>query len=163
MIHLEPYKFSHFDDLNSYQLMPEQAKYTRQPWQWSDGTTLLLEAGMTGVTILLDSKAVGFFVLDRSHNKFAYTDNKQAILLRSFSINPLYQGQGVARQSIQPDLIDRIIYNISPHYNEIVLAVNPQNIRAYHLYRNAGFQYGGRIIIRRHAINSVLQRSIRFV
>ncbi|MBE2896068.1 GNAT family N-acetyltransferase [Pasteurellaceae bacterium HPA106] len=161
MIRVEKYNFSHFDDLVNYQLPPDQAQYTLQPWQWFEGKTLLLESGMTAVSILSDNKAVGFFILDRSHHKLAYTENNQAVLLRSFSINPDYQGRGIALQSLRPQHLDPLIYNLSPQYNEIVLAVNPLNRAAYRLYCKAGFQAVGRIIIKRKRSNSVLSRRIR--
>lgn len=160
MISIEKYTFWHFEDLVNYQLDSEQAKYVRQPWQWFEGHTLLLSNGMTGVSILQDNTAVGFFVLDRGAEKLAYTNNQQAILLRSFSINPHYQGMGVATAALAPNLIDSFIYNLSPKYNEIVLAVNPLNQRAYQLYLRCGFQAAGRVIINVRGARSVLTRRI---
>lgn len=160
MISIQKYTFWHFDDLVNYQLDSEQAKYVRQPWQWFEGQTLLLSNGMTGVSILDDDTAVGFFVLDRGAEKLAYTNNQQAILLRSFSINPKYQGMGFASAALAPNLIDSFIYNLSPKYNEIVLAVNPLNQRAYRLYLRCGFQAAGRVIINVRGARSVLSRKI---
>lgn len=160
MISIEKYNFWHFDDLMSYQLNSEQAKYARQPWQWFEGQTLLLSNRMTGVTILHNKKAIGFFVLDRGAEKQEYTHNQQAILLRSFSINPQYQGMGFATAALNPNLIDSFIYNLSPKYNEIVLAVSPLNQKAYRLYLRCGFQAAGRVIINARGAHSILCRHI---
>ncbi|MGR3806905.1 GNAT family N-acetyltransferase [Pasteurella testudinis] len=160
MISIEKYNFLHFEALTSYQLDAEQARFVRQPWQWFEGQTLLLSNNMTGVTILENGVAIGFFVLDRGMEKFEYTNNQQAILLRSFSINPNYQGNGFATAALAPNLIDSFIYNLSPKYNEIVLAVNPLNQRAYQLYLRCGFQAAGRVIINVRGARSVLVRQI---
>ncbi|KGQ69537.1 hypothetical protein A1D23_03395 [Chelonobacter oris] len=160
MISIEKYNVTHFDSLLDYQLDSEQARYVRQPWQWFEGHTLLLDIGMTAVTILQDRLAVGFFILDRGAEKLAYTNNHQAILLRSFSINPQYQGMGIATAALQAPIIDSFVYNLSPKYNEIVLAVNPLNQRAYQLYLRSGFQAAGRVIINTRGAHSILQRRI---
>lgn len=160
MVTLKEYHAFHYEDLISYELAPEQARYTRQPWQWFDCHTLMTEPGMRAISILYRDRAVGFFILDRGYDKFNYTDNSQAILLRSFSINPRYQGKGIASQAMKKSVIEPIIYNISPKYNEIVLAVNPYNLSAYHLYKKCGFQSAGRVIIKRGQTNTVLFRTI---
>ena len=161
MISIAKYNFSHFEDLVHYQLPPEQALYAPDPMQWFNGNTPLLESSMTAISILKNLRAVGFFILDRGEDKLEYTNNPQSILLRSFSINPLYQGQGIAKATMLPGLLEKFIYQLAPSCNEIVLAVNPANQLAYQLYLKCGFLEAGKMVMsRRGTLCAALYRAI---
>ncbi|TNH03396.1 GNAT family N-acetyltransferase [Testudinibacter sp. TR-2022] len=162
MISIEKYRFSHFEALVHYQLPPEQALYAPDPSQWFNGHTLLLESSMTAVSILKNRQVVGFFILDRGVDKLEFTHNPQSILLRSFSVNPHYQGQGIAKTVMQPGLLEPFIsQQLSPSCNEIVLAVNPANQHAYQLYLKCGFcEVGKMVMSRRGTLCSALRRPI---
>ncbi|RRJ86893.1 GNAT family N-acetyltransferase [Paenimyroides tangerinum] len=59
------------------------------------------------------------------------------MLLRSFSLSPIYQGKGLGKKSVL--LITDLLKQKYPEINEIVLSVNVRNINAYHTYLNVGF------------------------
>ena len=99
------------------------------------------------ITIFCDGKAVGFFVLDFGEDKFDLTDNQNSTLLRSLSINPQLQGQGIGKYAMI--LIDDFVEKNFKDCNEIVLAVNQNNISAYELYLKVGYQYDGKTRIGR--------------
>lgn len=92
MVTLTAYQSIHQKELN-YQLDDKQSRFSALPSEWFD------DAGVYRVVIVHDGKAVGFFVLDGGQDKLNYTDNDKALLLRSMSVNPAYQGQGLAKTS----------------------------------------------------------------
>lgn len=89
------------------------------------------------ITILLDNQPIGLFVLDYGNDKFEMTANENALLLRSLSINPLYQGKGYGKVAML--LIDNFVKENFLTINELVLAVNFKNKAAYDLYVKVGY------------------------
>ncbi|KQT25825.1 GNAT family acetyltransferase [Chryseobacterium sp. Leaf405] len=94
------------------------------------------------VTIFKNKKPVGFFTLDFGEDKLDITDNQNSTLLRSLSINPELQGQGIGKVAMLK--IDDFIKENFKDCKEIVLAVNQNNISAYELYLKVGYQYDGK-------------------
>lgn len=135
MLQLIPYNESHYDYLN-YKLIPEQAKFTSSINQCKK-EEVFSDSQKSVVTVMYDDVAIGFFILDTGEAKIKLTDNEFAILLRSFSLNPTYQGKGLGNKTIL--LITDFLIKKYPEINEIVLSVNIRNINAYHTYLNAGF------------------------
>lgn len=88
----------------------------------------------------------GFFELDESMDRKAYSDNPKALLLRGYSVNPEFQGRGIATGSIA--VLPEFIRNEFPGFNEVVLGVNSRNIPAQHIYQRAGFEDTGRRLMR---------------
>ena len=78
-----------------------------------------------------------FFILQEKEGIETYSDNKHAILLRSFSTNSKYQGNGFAKKALQ--LLPSYIRSHFESINEIVLAVNSVNTVAITLYKKCGF------------------------
>lgn len=135
MLQLVSYNEEHFEALN-YKLFSEQAKFTSSIDQCKkDG--VFSDAQKAVITIMYNDEPIGFFILDTGVAKTKLTDNKFAILLRSFSLNPIYQGKGLGKKSVL--LITDLLKQKYPEINEIVLSVNARNINAYHTYLNAGF------------------------
>lgn len=94
------------------------------------------------VTIFKDEKPAGFFTLDFGEDKLDITDNQNSTLLRSLSINPELQGKRIGK--IAMIQIDDFVRKNFKDCNEIVLAVNQNNISAYELYLKVGYQYDGK-------------------
>ncbi|GAA4159293.1 GNAT family N-acetyltransferase [Chryseobacterium ginsenosidimutans] len=94
------------------------------------------------ITIFDNEKPVGFFVLDFGDDKFDLTDNPNSTLLRSLSINPELQGKGIGKAAMLE--IDDFIRQNFKTCDEIVLAVNQNNISAYELYLKVGYFYDGK-------------------
>ncbi|MDQ0595480.1 RimJ/RimL family protein N-acetyltransferase [Chryseobacterium ginsenosidimutans] len=94
------------------------------------------------ITIFQDEKVAGFFVLDFGDDKFDLTENLDSVLLRSLSINPAFQGQGIGRSAMIE--VDHFIKEHFSDCNEIVLAVNEQNKSAFQLYSKTGYNFDGK-------------------
>ncbi|WP_100076763.1 GNAT family N-acetyltransferase [Chryseobacterium camelliae] len=110
------------------------------------------------VTILFNGKPAGFFSLDFGEDKHDLTNNPEAVLFRSFSINPLLQGKGIGT-SVMTELEGFIKTNFKD-CNEVVLAVNQSNTSAYQLYLKAGYCYGGKSRIGRSGPQDILYKKV---
>lgn len=138
MVRLVPYQTAHFDELNSFQLDETQSKFTASVHENIVNRKIESIPGKFPVTILYNEIPVGFFILDDSQEKIIFTQDDDAILLRSLSLNPKYQGKGIGRQAMI--LIDDYVRNQFPHLAHIILAVNTKNEHAYQLYIKTGYQ-----------------------
>ena len=118
MITLIPLSTTHQDEL-SYVLDDEQMQFTALPQDWLNDE----RADAYKVVILDDElhRVVGFFVLDFGQDKYRYTDNPKAVLLRSMSINPAYQGKGYAKNSLNFKYLQEFCKTYIPLCDEIVL------------------------------------------
>lgn len=135
MLQLVSYNEKYYEPLN-YKLLPEQVEFTSSIDQCKkDGVFSDFQKSV--ITIMYNEEPIGFFILDKGNDKFKLTDNKFAIFLRSFSLNPIYQGKGLGKKSVL--LITDLLKQKYPETNEIVLSVNVRNINAYHTYLNVGF------------------------
>ncbi|STY87262.1 Uncharacterised protein [Moraxella ovis] len=98
MITLAPLSSTHQNEL-SYEPGDEQIQFTVLPKDWLDD-----ERADAYKAVILDDdlhQVVGFFVLDIGQDKYRYTDNPNAVLLRSMSINPVFQGKGYAKRALE--------------------------------------------------------------
>ncbi|UNU73104.1 GNAT family N-acetyltransferase [Moraxella nasovis] len=77
-------------------------------------------------------------MLDFGQDKFCYTDNPNALLLRSMSVNPIYQGY--AKQALDKALLTAFCKAYVPKCDEIVLGVNHANVTAQKVYEKVGFK-----------------------
>ncbi|MGO3858563.1 MAG: GNAT family N-acetyltransferase [Neisseriaceae bacterium] len=134
---LRPYQAADLTELSSYQLDKDQDAYSRSPYQAIVIEDKLAQPSRHGVTLWHEAEAVGFFILDAGPDRALFSDRADALLLRSLSINPKHQGQGLGHQVMKelPDYCARYL----PSCREIVLGVNQHNHLAYRLYLNHGF------------------------
>lgn len=145
-IQLMPYQEEHNSALLAYQLPEEQIRFTALPetvFERIAARKAQNDFSAVPVSIMLQGQPVGLFVLDRGSDLELWTENKQAVFLRSLSINPEFQHQGIGRQAMQalPQFIADQMPALS--INEIVLGVNLNNQAAQRLYRRIGFnEYG---------------------
>lgn len=137
-------KFFRKEDLPevSYTLDKDQAQYTYTADQALKRIKERNDLQAFPVTIFQDDHPAGFFVLDFGEDKFDLTDNRNAVLLRSLSVNPDLQGKGVGKSAMLK--IDDFIRENFKDCDEIVLAVNHNNMAAYDLYIKTGYKYEGR-------------------
>ncbi|SMC53069.1 Acetyltransferase (GNAT) family protein [Moheibacter sediminis] len=138
MVQLVPYQTSHFDELNSFQLDETQSKFTASVYENIVNRKIETIPGKFPVTILHDEIPVGFFILDDSDEKTIFTADENAVLLRSLSLNPKYQGKGIGKDTMI--LMDDFVRNQFPHRTHITLAVNARNEHAIQLYVKTGYQ-----------------------
>ncbi len=141
MIKLRKYTPADFDALNSYRLDDAQAQFTADIDYCINERKDLADDNKTLVVIVFDDVPVGFFVLDVGVEKFTLTDNANAVLVRSLSVNPSYQGKGIGTQAMA--LVPDFLRAHLPNVDEIVLSVNCKNLTAYHTYLKAGYLYTG--------------------
>lgn len=134
---LKPYNEDDLKILGEYQLPAEQMSFTMLPSFWPNIDEEKRKTKFP-VTIWCDDGRVGFFVLDPSNDKLNYTQNPNAFLLRSLSINPEFQGKGIGKAAMQ-DLLVSYCKQLNPQCDEIVFGVNETNRNAYQLYLKCGF------------------------
>ncbi|MBV8326312.1 GNAT family N-acetyltransferase [Chryseobacterium sp.] len=110
------------------------------------------------VTIFDGQQAAGFFILDFGDDKLELTDNKNAVLIRSLSVNPEMQGKGIGKAAMMK--VDDFVREHFKDCNEIVLAVNQKNEAAYHIYREAGYSYEGKTRIGRSGLQYLMDKKL---
>lgn len=134
-VNLIPYDEEYNYAIDNYHLPKEQAIYTSLPVE------ALKQYGKDNevlpVVILLEDELVGFFVLHYCPNANLYTDNKNAVIFKSFSIDQRFQGKKIAKQSM--DLLPIFTRKMIAGKNEILLTVHHTNIPAISLYKKIGF------------------------
>ncbi|QUG84364.1 GNAT family N-acetyltransferase [Bacillus nitratireducens] len=139
-IQLVPYKEQYKEIIQSFTLPSEQVQFTANPGE-------LLEKAKNdrtkNVVVILDYSGVpvGVFALQTGDRLQEFTENKDAILLTSFSINHNKQRKGYAKKSLA--LLQDFVKNYYPIKNEVILAVNEKNVPAQKLYEKVGFQDKG--------------------
>jgi ribosomal protein S18 acetylase RimI-like enzyme len=108
------------------------------------------------VTIFHNGNPAGFFTLDFGTDRFELTDNPNSVLLRSLSVNPALQGKGIGKSAMLQ--IDDLIREHFKSCDEIVLAVNQNNISAYELYLTVGYRYEGKTKIGRNGPQYIMYK-----
>ena len=142
----------------NYELDEEQHQFTRLPKYSIADRNDLKDATKKAITILFKNKPVGYFVLDEGEDKFLYTKNQKSVLIRSLSLNPEFQGKGIAKQAML-DIAEFVKSNFDDK-NELVLAVNFRNKNAYHLYRKCNFEDYGDVMKGRKGLQHILFKKI---
>ncbi|MED0989620.1 GNAT family N-acetyltransferase [Bacillus nitratireducens] len=139
-IQLVPYKEQYKEIIQSFTLPSEQVQFTTNPGE-------LLEKAKNdrtkNVVVILDYSGVpvGVFALQTGDRVQEFTENKDAILLTSFSVNHNKQRKGYSKKSLA--LLQEFVKCYYPIKNEVILAVNEKNIPAQKLYEKVGFQDKG--------------------
>lgn len=110
------------------------------------------------VTVFDNGIPVGFFTLDFGDDKMELTDNPDSVLLRSLSINPEMQGNGIGKAAMI--MIDDFVHEHFRDCHEIVLAVNQNNVSAYRLYQKVGYRYEGKTRMGRSGPQYLMSKSI---
>lgn len=139
IVSLEFYNPKHITEIIDYFLPEEQLQYTAHPA--SALQMCELDEERTPIVILFDGKVAGFFVLHGWEGAKEYCDNKDALLLRAYSVNSYFQGKGVASKSMQ--LLPSFVKEHFPNNTEIILGVNHNNDKAQYVYKKAGFKDKG--------------------
>lgn len=82
---------------------------------------------------------IGFFVLEKYYEYPGFAIGKEAVFIRSLSINERYQGEGYGKKLILslPHIVQKYIDDISDLY----LVVDFENTIALNLYEEAGFNH----------------------
>ncbi|MUK87904.1 GNAT family N-acetyltransferase [Ornithinibacillus sp. L9] len=136
-ITLKHFSNEYVDVLHTFELPEEQGQFTSLPINFKD-----VKKGQHRIVLLHETEPVGFFLLHETERVKDYTDNPNAMLLTSLSINHSHQGKGYAKQAMK--ILEEFVSVEFPQCNEIVLAVNHKNIAAQQLYKKVGFQDTGK-------------------
>lgn len=125
-------------------LLPEhQARFANVPREIF-ATHATLPTDKLPVVIRYQGMPIGFFILDTGDDVAIYSPNPNAVLLRAYSLNPAYQGQGLAQMSLSAGVLLPFFRQHFGDADELVLAVNHANVSAQKLYLTTGFQDSGR-------------------
>ncbi len=157
MLALIPYDPSHFAALN-YRLNDEQAQFTMSIEACIHQRKDLEDAGKSIIVVMLGETPIGFFILDQGTDKLQLTANGNAVLIRSYSIHPGYQGRGYGKKVME--LLTGYVQEQYPGVNELVLSVNLDNEHARRVYLKAGFSDTGRQITGIRGPQYVLSKQI---
>lgn len=135
IITLDFYKEEYKAKLSDYHLSDEQSRYARVPLK----ALQKCEEDETRhpIVILYNGEPAGFFVLHGWEGVRTYSNNRDAILIRGYSINSKYQGKSIAKKSLLE--LNFFVKRNFPNANEIILAVNHKNTAAQHVYMKSGF------------------------
>jgi len=140
-VSLVEYKDTYENALSDYYLPEEQLTFTRLPLQKIHNPNVSKTS--THVLIMDDNKPVGYFALEDGEKAQRYSDNPNARVLTSFSIDSNFQGRGLAKEGLK--LLPSFVQECLPNTNEIVLGVNKRNKAAISLYLKTGFVDENRI------------------
>ncbi|MCU9613251.1 GNAT family N-acetyltransferase [Caldibacillus lycopersici] len=146
------YKENYHDAITNYLITEEQLRYTGAP---KDAVALAQEEPERYPILAMENnQLVTFFVLHPNEGVKPYTENEKAILVRAFSTDYRHQGKGYAKLALQ--LLPNFVRENFPEINEIVLAVNLQNVAAQELYKKSGFVDEGRRTMGRKGVLIVM-------
>ncbi|WP_271853442.1 GNAT family N-acetyltransferase [Planococcus maritimus] len=127
----------------SYDLPMDQQEFTMMPQDLIKRDEGNPEKHL--VVIRARGEVAGFFELDESEDRKRYSDNPKALLLRGYSVNPKFQGRGIATGSLEA--LPAFLQHEFAAFDEIVLGVNARNLAAQKLYQKAGFEDTGRRVM----------------
>lgn len=153
---LEFYEEKYRRQLEEYLLSDEQLYYTSTPLDALE--KCLTEEDRHPIVILNDGMVAGFFILHGWEGVKSYSDNKEAILMRAYSIQHPFQGQGIGRKSLE-----QLVPFVKKHFpakKEVILAVNVKNTRAQYVYQKAGFADTGRRVMGPKGEQIILSRKV---
>lgn len=143
MVQLVDYNDSHFSALTSYILDEEQAQFSRTPKEVLNDSESLAAENKNFYSILHNDLPVGFFALDCTLNRWYKPQNDKVALLRSLTINPKFQGKGIAKETMLQ--LPNLVKEKFPKVEEIGFGVNFKNKNAYQLYLKTGYEDKGKI------------------
>ncbi|WP_312903122.1 GNAT family N-acetyltransferase [Chryseobacterium taichungense] len=157
MVKLKFFEQKDFPEV-SYTLDENQLQYTATAEQALKRIEERKDTLAFPITIFENDEPAGFFVLDFGNDKLELTDNHNSMLLRSFSINPKRQGKGIGKAAMVQ--VDEFVRENFKDCDEIVLAVNQNNISAYRLYLAVGYQYEGKTRIGRSGPQYLMSKKL---
>ncbi|MCA0987639.1 GNAT family N-acetyltransferase [Guptibacillus algicola] len=125
----------HLEALRGFTLSDTQLKYTSLPMPAFELS--MKDPERHPVVVLSEEKVVGFFVLHSGKGAEEYTSNKNAMLLRAFSIDQKEQGNGYGKEAMS--LVKEYVKTNFPDIDEVVLGVNEENVAARKIYLEHGY------------------------
>ena len=132
---LHKYNETFMSAIESYMLTADQLYFTDTPKEAIALATR--DVDRHPILAMEDGLLVTFFVLHTNEGVKPYTDNKHAILVRTFSTSFYHIGKGYGTKALLA--LPHFLETNYSEINEIVLAVNYRNEAAQGLYQKCGF------------------------
>lgn len=136
---LKFYDDSYYDDLKQYVLTEEDVYFSARPM---DVLESCLHDPRRRMVLIVRGGVAGVFILQSGSVVKEYSDNPNALVMFSYSVDSRRQGQGIATGSFQK--LDAFVKERYDNVDEVVLGVNVRNKAAQHVYEKAGFKDTGR-------------------
>jgi GNAT superfamily N-acetyltransferase len=140
-VKLTLYNEKYKEQLSGFHLPEQQLEFTSMPLEKIENPDI--SNNTVHVLILEDEEPAGYFALEDGEKLHKYSDNQNARLLTSFSIDSGQQGKGFAKKGLS--LLPAFVRNRLPGVNEVVLGVNKRNEAAISLYLKTGFVDEGEV------------------
>ncbi|CAM4330654.1 GNAT family N-acetyltransferase [Lacicoccus alkaliphilus] len=139
---LKFYDPSYLDDLKGYVLTEAHAHFSAHPLDVLDSC---LHGPSRRMVLIIQEGVAGVFILQSGDVVRNYSDNTDALVMFSYSIDSRKQGRGIAGASFRK--LDAFVKAHYERVDEVVLGVNVRNEAAKHVYKKAGFKDTGRSFI----------------
>lgn len=138
-VNLSFFEEKHRDAICGYELNEKQRDFTAHP---SEALARFKDNEYTNPIVMLNGNIpVGFFVLHFGADALNDRDLERMMLVRSFSVNPQYQGKGFGMQAMKQ--LPSFVKKHYPTIYELFLLVNLSNDRAEYIYKKAGYEDRG--------------------
>lgn len=137
---LKFYDTSHYRDLEEYVLTDAHAYFSAKPLDALASCKNNPERRL--VLIIQRRQVAGLFILQSGRIIKEYSDNPDALVMFSYSVDSTKQGHGVATASFRA--LDAFVREHYQNVDEVALGVNIRNEAARHVYKKAGFTDTGR-------------------
>ncbi|MGD7043146.1 GNAT family N-acetyltransferase [Jeotgalibacillus proteolyticus] len=141
IVKLVPFSETYTEQLSGFYLPKDQLEFTSLPLDKIFSPAISKDT--LHILILNGDEAAGYYALETGEKLHAYSTNKQARLLTSFSIDAKHQGKGLAKTGLK--LLPSFMGETAPEVNEVVLGVNKRNQAAINLYLQTGFIDEGKL------------------
>ncbi|MEL3973331.1 GNAT family N-acetyltransferase [Rossellomorea oryzaecorticis] len=142
-VRLAQYSGKYKEQLSRFHLPEQQLEFTSMPLEKIKNPHI--SNNTAHVLILENEDPVGYFALEDGEKLHKYSENDQARLLTSFSIDSGQQGKGLAKKGLR--LLPAFVRDHLPGVDEVVLGVNKRNEAAIGLYLKTGFVDEGEIYV----------------
>ncbi|MCD2138140.1 GNAT family N-acetyltransferase [Salinicoccus halitifaciens] len=135
-IEIRPFKEADREELKNFKLSGAQLEYTSLPLEVLD-EAVEDEARMPCVVESGEDGVVGFFVLHKHYRHEGYDTVKEAVFVRSLSINENVQGKGYGTEVAMN--LPLFVQEHFSDFDHLHLVVDAENAAAWNLYERAGF------------------------
>lgn len=135
-IEIRPFKETDRASLSNFKLSGAQLEYTSLPLQVLD-EAVGDEERMPCVVANEEDGIIGFFVLHKHYRHEGYDTVKEAVFIRSLSINENVQGKGYGTEVAMN--LPIFVQTHFSDFDHLHLVVDAENAAAWNLYERAGF------------------------
>jgi RimJ/RimL family protein N-acetyltransferase len=135
-IEIRPFEEADREALRNFELSSAQLEYTSLPLEVLDDA-IDDEERMPCVVVGGEDGVIGFFVLHKHYRHEGYDTVKEAVFVRSLSINENVQGKGYGTEVAMN--LPIFVQEHFSDFDHLHLVVDAKNAAAWNLYERAGF------------------------